>query len=228
MVWLQRIVAGLSFSLIILVVVYGCNIQSDAVYYSGEINQKNNARFFSRVKNKPVKRLVIKSSGGEVEAGIELGTYIFDHQLDVEISDYCFSSCANYVFTAGKNKIIKKGAIVAWHGNYHHLRKTGLWKDDIPLRMTRTGEDKETAESFIYAQMKKLVKLEKGFFSRVKVDEKLCWIGKMPPYNALNYYYLSTEDMERFGVMNVYSEPDYASTDVSRFDENIQYISLQN
>ena len=35
------------------------------------------------------------------------------------------SSCANYVFPAGYHKTIGPGAIVAWHGNYHHLKQTG-------------------------------------------------------------------------------------------------------
>lgn len=226
--WLKRIIAGLPFSFIVLVTTNSCNTQSATFYYSGEINHSNNVELFSSVKNKPVKRIIIKSSGGDVQAGIDLGTYIFDHQLDVEISGYCLSSCANYVFTASKNKFIQKGAIVAWHGNYHHLKETGLWKDDIPLRMIRTGENKEVAERFVYAQMEKLVKVEHEFFNRINVDEKLCWVGKMEPYNALNYYYLSAKDMIRFGVTNVYSEPDYANMDVSRFDENIQYIALEN
>ena len=46
-----------------------------------------------------------------------IGEWVFDHQLDVIVDELCFSSCANYIFTAGKNKIIGKDAIVGWHGS---------------------------------------------------------------------------------------------------------------
>ena len=46
-----------------------------------------------------------------------IGEWIFDHEIDVIVDEICFSSCANYIFTAGKNKIIEKDAIVGWHGS---------------------------------------------------------------------------------------------------------------
>ena len=48
---------------------------------------------------------------------MKIGLWIFDHELDVIVDELCFSSCANYIFTAGKNKIIEKDAIVGWHGS---------------------------------------------------------------------------------------------------------------
>lgn len=118
-----------------LLFVVGEVYSAGIVYYAGTISAERNRRFFASNREQPVERLVITSNGGEVEAGIALGEWVFEHQLDVEIESYCLSSCANYVFPAGRNKFIREGAVVAWHGNYHHLAATGLWTDDINSRM---------------------------------------------------------------------------------------------
>jgi hypothetical protein len=197
-------------------------------YYSGSISTEENQRFFSVVAGRPVKRLVITSSGGEVEAGIALGTWVFEHRLDVEVPEYCLSSCANYVFPAANRKFIASGAVVAWHGNYHHLKETGLWTEDIAVRMQRYSEDAATAREQARAEMERLVRLEQDFFIRIGVDQYLCWAGKMPPYNAPNYYFLSPEDMAGFGVTKVKTPPGYENTDVSDLEASIVYIRLNN
>ena len=202
-------------------------IAGDAAHYAGPISAELNREFFEAVEGKSIRRLVITSSGGEVEAGIALGSWVFGHGINIEVPEYCLSSCANYVFPAGQQKSISAGAIVAWHGNYHHLEQTGLWQDDIAGRMERHGEDETTATAHVRRQVEQLVKMEQDFFTRIGVDEYLCWIGKMPPYNAANYYFLSSEDMARFGVADVRTAPGYEDTDVSGFDDHIRFIKLE-
>ena len=201
-------------------------LSAGVAYFSGPISAEQNQQLFEAVKGKTVKRLIITSSGGDVEAGIALASWVFDHGLDIEVSEYCLSSCANYVFPAGRHKSIGSGAIVAWHGNYNHLKQTGLWRDDIAARMERHGEDAATAEVHVREQVGRLVRLERDFFARIGVNEYLCWVGKMPPYNAPDYYFLSRQDMARFGVSQVQTPPGYENTDVSGFSDNIMYIKL--
>jgi hypothetical protein len=193
-------------------------------YYSGAISTEQNHQLFELVKGKTVERLIITSSGGDVEAGIALGTWVYEHNLNIEIPEYCLSSCANYVFTAGDKKSIREGAIVDWHGNYNHLKQSGLWQDDIAGRMERYGEDAETAKSHAREEMSRLVRLEREFFTRIGVDEYICWFGKVPPYSAPNYYFLSKQDMARFGVTHVQTPPGYENTDVSGFSGHIMHI----
>ena len=131
------------------------------------------------------------------------------------------------MFPAGHHKFIAAGAIVAWHGNYNHLKQTGLWQDDIAARMVRTGEDAATARAQVREQVDRLVRLERDFFARIGVDEYLCWIGKMPPYNAPDYYFLSRQDMARFGVTQVRTPPGYEHTDVSGFNNPVIHIRLR-
>ena len=197
------------------------------VHYRGEISGENNRKFFSSIKGQQAKRLLISSTGGEVEAGIELGRWVFLHDLDVVVEDVCLSSCANYVFTAGVKKLILPGAIVAWHGNYHHLQLTGGWKDDIESRMSRYDESRQQAQEFVMHQLDKLVQLEKDFFSMIAVDEAICWIAKLPPYSVSDYYFLSIEDMASFGVVDVESPIDYRTTDVSHLPVSVIYVNLK-
>ncbi|MDH3888452.1 MAG: hypothetical protein OEU78_08120 [Gammaproteobacteria bacterium] len=203
------------------------SLAAGVAYYSGPISAEQNQRLLEVVQGKVVKRLVITSSGGEVEAGITLGLWVFNHRLNLEVQEYCLSSCANYVFPSGHHKFIDAGAVVAWHGNYNHLKQTGLWQDDIASRMVRHNEDAATARIQLREDVERLVGLESDFFERIGVNEYLCWIGKAPPYNAPNYYFLSREDMAHFGVTHVQTPPGYESTDVSGFSDHIMYIKLR-
>jgi hypothetical protein len=197
-----------------------------SAHYTGPVSAQHNDEFFARVKGQKIKRLLITSSGGEVEAGIALGRWVFLNQVDVIVEDYCLSSCANYVFPAARYKTIKPRAIVAWHGNYHHLLHTGLWREEVQSRMQRNSESSEQATKHVFTQVKQLVAMEKEFFRQIGVDEYLCWIGKQDPYNAPNYYFMSATDMARFGIDNIKLPSDYRDSDVSRFDMDIVFIRL--
>ena len=76
-----------------------------------------------------------------------IGEWVFDHDIDVIVEELCFSSCANYIFTAGNNKTIEAEAIVGWHGSHHqdeHLaRGYGVSLEEIWAR-----EYDENAESW--------------------------------------------------------------------------------
>lgn len=202
-------------------------VAAGSVHYTGPISDTLNQRLFEAVQGKDIRRLIITSAGGEVAAGISLGLWVYEHRLDIEVPAYCLSACANYVFPAGRHKSIGAGAIVAWHGNYHHLKQTGLWRDDIPSRMERHGEDAATALVQVQDEVERLAGLESDFYTRIGVDEYLCWIGKMPPYNVPNYYFLSEHDMARFGVTQVRIPPEYENTDVSGFGVHIMYLELR-
>lgn len=211
----------------LLVILPSLSWADETAVYSGELSAVRTAEFFERYNNRSVSRLEINSSGGEVEAGIQLGLWVHARRLDVVVKGVCLSSCANYVFTAGRHKRVMPGSVVAWHGNYHHLDKTGLWRDDVDLRMRRDGEDKAIATANVRKQVDKLVALEQQFFARVGVDEFLCWVGKSAPHHVPDYYTLSAADMARFGVQLVSLPVGYADTDFDKLDWDIRYIRLR-
>ena len=203
-------------------------IHEGMAYYEGPISSEKNRQFFQQADGVTIQRLVITSTGGEVEAGIDLGYWVHQHQVDVEVPEYCLSSCANYVFTSGKHKYIREGAVVAWHGNYNHLKQTGLWRDDITYRMERTGEDENTASVVARALVDRLVEMEQQFFRLIGVNEYICWVGKMPPHNVPDYYFLSARDMARFNVLDVSVPTDYNRRTEFMIEQNIRFISLDN
>jgi hypothetical protein len=198
------------------------------VRYSGEITEEKNRSLFASVADRPVHRLVITSGGGSVQAGVALGRWVFENGLDVEVADHCLSSCANYVFTAGHRKRIRPGAVVAWHGSYTHLDRTDAWPDDIAYRMRTYGEDADTARSNARRTVDRLVALERAFFREIGVDGFLCWVGKMPPHEAPDYYTLSVADMARFGVTGVVAPQPYPGPAARRTDVNLVHVELQD
>ena len=219
--------AAILFACLSLHAVSGGAAGDTTAVYRGAISTENNAGFFAHVAARPLQRLLIDSGGGDVAAAIELADWIHARQLDITVTGVCLSSCANYVFPAARNKEIRPGAVVAWHGNYHHLAHTGLWRDDVALRMRRDGEDKQTATRYVQAQVARLVALEHEFFARIGVDEQVCWIGKQPPYNVADYYFLSAADMARYGISDVQVPAGYTTMDLSGFEANIVYLELE-
>ena len=82
--------------------------QPATLVYRGALSEAANQRLFELyVKTKPRPRLLkVTSGGGDITLGMDLGEWVFQNGLDVEVVDHCFSSCANYVFTAAKAKYL--------------------------------------------------------------------------------------------------------------------------
>jgi hypothetical protein len=137
--------------------------------------------------------LRITSSGGDVNLGMDLGEWVFGHHLDVEIVGYCFSSCANYVFLAGRTKVLNPDSILLWHGG-------SLQKGNEEELVRLAGErGKEYFDSWR--------KREDAFFRTIHIDQRILTYGQTAshvklPGTAVGYDY-SVEDMAKFGVINV-------------------------
>ena len=95
------------------------------IEYHGVITESKNVTAFTLFEksNAKPKRIVISSSGGAVESGIQLGEWVRENTLDVEVGEYCISSCANYVFIAGKDKFLRRNSFVGWHGSLLQMRQ---------------------------------------------------------------------------------------------------------
>ena len=92
--------------------------KKNTVYYNGNIERSGYEDFLSAVQSRdtPVTKLVITSDGGPTDIGKLFGLWVHENNIDVQVRELCFSSCANYVFTAGRNKYIEENALVGWHG----------------------------------------------------------------------------------------------------------------
>ncbi len=84
------------------------------ISYFGPIDPDRVEQFKSMYR--PGDRLRIQSTGGHLQAGMDFGNFITTNRIDVEVADYCISSCANYVFLAGQRKILNQTSLVIFHG----------------------------------------------------------------------------------------------------------------
>jgi hypothetical protein len=63
-------------------------------------------------------RLVVRSTGGDADAAIDLVEKLQRFDAEVTVVDYCMSSCANYVFAGLRGRNVVSGALILFHGGY--------------------------------------------------------------------------------------------------------------
>jgi len=189
----------------------------DTVIYRGSLTKDGLKAMRKAGLTPPVTTLLIDSAGGEIVVGMDFGTWVFERDLDVVVDGACLSSCANYVFTAGRNKDIQAGAVVAWHGS---AKQPGLLEqmhkaveDDINAKgLSRRKRSQEIARSrranveYLAAAIQK----QNAFFYRVGVDEYITRIGN-DKYGVRGFFYLSVDDMASFGLNNVTATKGYTN-----------------
>jgi hypothetical protein len=67
------------------------------------------------------KRLFVveDSEGGNGPSALAIGILLHKYNWDVEVVDLCASSCANYIFPAGKTKYLRERSMLMFHGGPH-------------------------------------------------------------------------------------------------------------
>ena len=140
---------------------------------------------------------------------MELGRWVFESQLDVHVSSFCGSSCANYVFTAARRKYLDETAMVAWHGG---ATQEGL--SEVP-DCEEGGWFKEyfdcDAEAYAKEMSQTIADLrtkEQAFFKEIGVDQRITTLGQAPEFacgkdETNTGWYYSLQDLKRLGVENV-------------------------
>ncbi|WP_333972492.1 hypothetical protein [Alteromonas mediterranea] len=191
----------------------GVSIENRELVYEGPISAKNNERaitLYEAAVDKP-STLVITSGGGNVDLGMDLGEFILEHDLDVKVNTFCFSSCANYVFTAGKNKWVGENAILGWHGD----AASAYWRDSDINAMVRHLEGEEKSKEWQELRQhydditRKSVVREKQFFKRISTDHALLTIGlskdlvKAAVKQKARGWTVTPALLEKMGVSNI-------------------------
>lgn len=162
----------------------------DAVVFRGRIDARSAAKFMALLRDPKITRLVISSGGGNVSAALDMALAVHERRLDVDVPRVCRSSCANYIFPAGRRKTVSRPGAVAWHGNMTHV-----------LYLHQTGKDALDQQPLESAR--ELATREAQFYRRIGVDGFVAWFAKLEPYNVDDFYALSAPDMERFGIRDV-------------------------
>jgi hypothetical protein len=84
------------------------------IQYFGPIDMQRVEKF--KQLYRPGDRLLVNSNGGSLYAGIDMGNFIHQNRMTVEVANLCISSCANYIFLAGETKVLNKNSLVVFHG----------------------------------------------------------------------------------------------------------------
>ena len=210
------------------------SIVGSILVYDGIIDQPSYDHFRRIVAASDVviKTIQIRSNGGDTSSSLMMGEWIFDQGLDVVVEDYCFSACANYIFTAGRGKVIKDGSVVGWHGsnltsefvaNDLGITLEEQLKQEFDASMEDAPIQVESSAHYkmLFSQYKRSYLRQAGdereFLEKTGVNPELMTYGFLSEHHdALHtegddHYSLwtfSIEDMERFGVSNVSYEGD--------------------
>ncbi len=163
--------------------------EGHTIYYSGPLTAAANQLVKSYIDRSTTK-LVINSSGGEINLGMDLGELVFNNSLDVGVTEFCFSSCANYVFPAGKHKILESTSLVGWHGGATQS-----------MEMPKDPEMQRALKEY----MKNAIKRETAYFQSIGVSQQVTVYGLRPEFSkskCVGWTY-SIEAMQQFGIKNI-------------------------
>lgn len=133
------------------------------IRYNGKINfegYEKLVKVYDEAKKKPTK-LEITSYGGSGLAGMLIGRFVKEKNLDVQVRRHCISSCANYVFPAGNHKRLYADALVIYHG--------GLFQENLFDKLMASHQAKQTGKVYKDVNAGKEGKL----FKNTKLETKL-------------------------------------------------------
>lgn len=222
-------------------------VEADTVYYTGNFSQASSTAFDAAVQGIPrgrITRLVISSGGGDTVAGRHVARWVRDMSVVVEVDVICFSSCADYVFPAGKARVIRADAFVGWHGNERQFdviaARRGVRVVDLPQlrRLVPEGQSPEQQRAFLEEVVRSIAvtqKDEADFYAQLGLSDAfaVCAVGddleERFGFAGRKGWGFSIDDMARLGLTNtVYLGPGIYEKDSSRFREYLAQISADD
>ena len=210
------------------------SIDGSTLVYDGIIDQPSYDHFRRIVaaSDAVIKTIQIRSNGGADSDSLRMGEWIYAQGLDVVVDDYCYSACANYIFTSGRNKVIGDGAVVGWHGSNltsefvaknqgitmeeQLKRNFDAFIKDAPFKVESSAHYQALFNQYKRSFLRR-VDEEREFLEEIGVNPELLTYGFLSEqdeamHDADNRHFslwtFSIEDMEKFGVNNVSYEGD--------------------
>ncbi|MCU0922620.1 MAG: hypothetical protein MUF16_20245 [Burkholderiaceae bacterium] len=220
-------------------------VQGDTFYYTGNMSKASSAAFdaaVSGVRRGQLTRLVISSGGGDTVEGRHVGRWVRDMALVVEVDVICFSSCADYVFPAGRARVIRADAFVGWHGNERQFdviaARTGVSVAQQLAAVPPADVAPGPRAAFVQDALRSIAlthKDEAEFYASLQLNDAfaVCAVGdvleKRPGYASQIGWGFSLADMARLGLAHtVYLGDGLYERDSSRFRQNLVLISADD
>jgi hypothetical protein len=159
-----------------------------------------------------IETLVINSPGGDVYEAVRIGTDMAKRSLTVIVDGVAGSSAANYLFAAGRRKVLRTG-FVGFHGNAKALLAAGTQREEIIKAARRAKFSQQQLDkilSELQARLAEIERLEKELFSNLGISQGLFDLTQDPGKGlrqslGIRFEFLlpSLRTMERFGIRNV-------------------------
>jgi len=202
------------------------NSETNVIKYRGKVNFDNYEALINAYNSAEIKPkwIDIRSTGGSMIAGIQIGHFIHKNKLNIYVNNYCMSSCANYVFVAAKKKRLSPHALVVYHGgvlqanaednyetfrNYRNKKQVGIAgkessvkRGDPRIKKYFKCSNKETC----FDEMRTMVL---DFYAQLGVDPYITTYGQqghfLETYHSYRYdgFYYDIETMKSMGVSNI-------------------------
>jgi hypothetical protein len=187
----------------------------DALYYRGFLNASGAARAVPLIRSGLFRTLRIESAGGDVLAGMAVGDALFEAGMDVEVVGGCVSSCANYVFTAGREKRIAEGAWVVWHGDARQWNFVEE-QDAIEAKVAAKGRDAlDARERWVLEHGGRMMRQQDEFYRRVGVIDGFARYGHEQEPRVWKWTF-AVDTMALFGIDRVSAPADYGRASYCR------------
>lgn len=159
---------------------------------------------FELVFDDEVETVVLNSGGGYTHEALQIGRVLKVAKVDVVVDGICLSSCANYLFTAGRRKTIRDG-VVGFHGNTRaSVGREGVdaFIEDLPSEL---GEAEREAYR---AELEQTLVWEHAFFADLGIDQTLFERTQradkgMDDGEVYAFLLPTPATFERYGIRNV-------------------------
>lgn len=181
----------------------------ETITFEGEIESDEYELFSTKFDSK-VKTIYLNSGGGVTSEAMKIALDIVDHDITIIVNNWCLSSCANYLFLAGKKRVIQKG-IVGYHGNVKACFGDKKWKEvEADFRAQGIDEDDIlSAYNFFQAE----IKVEEKFLEKIGVSQGLfdrsCELDKGLNDGQVYEFLIPTQEtFNKYGIFNIIGEQD--------------------
>jgi ATP-dependent protease ClpP protease subunit len=186
-------------------------INKNTLKFEGYIVRNSYQEYLKNIDS-DVKVLVINCLGGDTYSGVKMGIDIQKRELKVIVEGLAVSSAANYLFLAGKEKIIKNG-VVGFHGNAQALLKHAGGFDSMKKEMKEKYKMSEKDFETFKKEIQETIVLEKEFYKKLDIPQHLFDItqteniGLVPELKEkINFLLPSLVTMKKFNIKNVSGE----------------------
>lgn len=168
---------------------------------------------FSLVFSPSIREITVNSGGGVTSEGIRIAHAIAASGVKITVVGECLSSCANYLFVAGRSREIR-GGVVGYHGNVQacftgerRVKMVEEWKkrynmSDEDIRRNLAEQDWEIAEE---ARLLRIMGVSQDLFDRSCTSDKGMGDGG-------HYAFLLPKraTFEKYGLWGIVGEQDPA------------------